>query len=82
MTRRFKKGTLDHDGDGKKGGSRKAKKVPARKPEAAKPRDPAEQKLFDLGRRARNSGIKRGDSPYSGAEGVLWCEGWDFQDWA
>jgi hypothetical protein len=85
MTRRFRKGTLDHDGDGKKGGSLPAVPKRAKKPKAKTepeptPLDPADRKLFELGRVARRSGVKRGDSPYSGRERDLWLSGWDYQD--
>lgn len=59
----------------------KPKKPAAKKPPARRERrDPARQKVFDLGRLARRGGIRRDDSPCSGAEGDLWREGWDFQD--
>lgn len=90
---RFKKGTLDHDGDGRKGGSRKAarkaapKKVPAKKAaetkRAKKPErklDAAEQRMIVLGRVARRSGIAREDCPVLGKQADLWRLGWDFQD--
>src|SRR5690606_20687434 len=84
---RFKKGTLDHDGDGRKGGSKKAapkkskpksKPAPAKKPE--KKLDAAEQQMIDLGRVARRSGIAREDCPVVGKQADLWRLGWDFQD--
>lgn len=77
---RFRKGTLDHDGDGKKGGSLPA--VPKRAKSKRPPHsdDPADRKIIGLGRVARRSGVKRGDSPYSGRERDLWLSGWDYQD--
>lgn len=71
---RFKKGTLDHDGNGKKGGSRK------KSPALPRADDPAGQCLIDLGRHARRSGIKRTDCPLIGEDAGLWQAGWDYQD--
>lgn len=92
---RFRKGTTDHDGDGRMGGSMKEndmptkskaakaapkpKKTAAKEPAAHKARDASMQKLFERGRHANKSGIRREDSPYTGAERDAWQDGWDYQ---
>lgn len=84
---RFKKGTLDHDSNGRKGGSKpapKAKSVakPAEKPaEPTEPlfkRDDAFRIVFEQGVMAGHSGIDRRDSPHpEGPSRDAWLEGWD-----
>lgn len=79
---RFRKGTLDHDGDGKAGGSMKENDMVKPKKKAApkaqeKAREPEDQVLFLRGRHARGAGIRREDSPYLGHERDVWLEGWD-----
>lgn len=72
---RFKKGTLDHDNDGRKGGSMKGKTM------AKKKKDPADQAFYDQGRKARARSIARDQAPVlSDAQRKEWFEGWDFED--
>lgn len=92
---RFRKGTLDHDGDGKPGGSKPGKENDMSKKKAAKPattasnksapksdkaRDPEDQVIYLRGRHASRAGIRREDSPYLGHERDVWLEGYDEGD--
>ena len=54
------------------------KKAPAAKAEPK--REPEDEVLFQRGRHARNSGIRREDSPYLGKEARVWLKGWDYED--
>ena len=90
---RFSKGTLDHDSDGKMGGSRKAsdmtkkkysskkassKKSPAKK--KAPPKEPAYQpQSYSQGRVARKRRMDRDYLPVEGDKKSFQA-GWDYQD--
>lgn len=86
---RFLKGTTDHDGDGRMGGSLKettmttkkaATKNPMRKPKDTAPSENAQAHPFayENGRQAAVSGISREQAPYAdGDELKAWQEGYD-----
>ena len=87
---RFRKGTTDHDGDGRMGGSRKGKTMTTKKKTApkaapkpaAKPvskaatEHPAE---FEAGRRAARSAVPKDQAPVFWSKGTekAWHEGHD-----
>jgi hypothetical protein len=73
---RWSKGTLDHDGDGKMGGSN------PKEPTMTKQRDAAEQQAYEAGRHARSVSIARDQDPH-GHQSKLqphWQAGWDAED--
>lgn len=70
---RFLKGTLDHDGDGRMGGSRKGNNM------AKKKKINHDPESYGRGRVARKRGIDRG-SITPEADKKSWQAGWDYQD--
>lgn len=78
---RFSKGTTDHDGDGRMGGSRKENVMSKKKTKVEEPvREPEHQVAYLRGRKARVGGIRREDTPYLDGEADAWRDGWDYED--
>jgi hypothetical protein len=73
VSARFLKGTTDHDGDGRMGGSLK---------ETDMTRDATEQAAYDQGAHARAVSIPRDSDPHGKASKLQkhWRAGWDDAD--
>lgn len=77
---RYRKGTLDHDGDGKAGGSMKGSKMTKKKAKKPAAKEPdLDHASYRRGRAARKRLIDR-NSVTPGADKRSWQAGWDYQD--